>query len=307
MTKKPPLSTSRRLFLLAGLAAAFSRRALADDLDPIREIGRKAGLAEFKSTYSENFRALGDSPDDYRSQALGAAESIASEFVDHFEEKGFKVSLPAFPQTIVTLAGPRSYAKFTGDDEDSAVGGHYDIETNRLVVFDFRAGGRPISAQAEIINSRTLAHETIHQLTYNTGLLDRRGDVPLCVNEGLGTYGEVWRPKGRGKIGQINTGWLDVLKGRGAASRWIGLERLLTDDDLFRKPETQSQAYAQSWLLVHHGLKNRAALPRFRAYLDAIRRRKDSKSRLADFREHLGTTEKIEADLKRHVARPVGG
>ena len=36
----------------------------------------------------------------------------------------------------------------------------------------------------------TLVHEATHQLSFNTGLLNREGDTPLCIVEGLGTYGE---------------------------------------------------------------------------------------------------------------------
>ncbi len=48
-------------------------------------------------------------------------------------------------------------------------------------------GGRNASTR---VNTFTLVHEAIHQLTYNTGLLDRQADVPVAISEGLATFGE---------------------------------------------------------------------------------------------------------------------
>ena len=46
-------------------------------------------------------------------------------------------------------------------------------------------------------NMETLAHEGTHQLSFNTGLLSREGDMPLCIVEGLGTYGEARKTSGQ--------------------------------------------------------------------------------------------------------------
>ena len=55
------------------------------------------------------------------------------------------------------LSGRRSYAAFLGEDPGPAVGGHYDLEKNYLVTFDFREIGREGAVAAERINTRTLA------------------------------------------------------------------------------------------------------------------------------------------------------
>ena len=49
----------------------------------------------------------------------------------------------------------------------------------------------------------TLSHEATHQLTFNTGLLNRKGDVPMCIAEGLAVYGEIRSGPGRNEPGRI--------------------------------------------------------------------------------------------------------
>jgi hypothetical protein len=53
-----------------------------------------------------------------------------------------------------------------------AVGGHFDVAENYLVTFDFRQIGQQTLIPAERINTQTLAHETTHLLTFNTGMLN---------------------------------------------------------------------------------------------------------------------------------------
>src|SRR5207244_4222856 len=40
------------------------------------------------------------------------------------------------------------------------------------------------------INIATIMHEAAHQMSFNTGLLNREGDCPLWLGEGLATYCE---------------------------------------------------------------------------------------------------------------------
>ena len=72
------------------------------------------------------------------------------------------------------------------------------------------------------MNLFTLVHETVHLLSFNTGLLARNKDVPACIAEGLATYAELWRTKGKGKMGAPNVPRLKALldTGNGAAT-WI--------------------------------------------------------------------------------------
>jgi hypothetical protein len=141
-------------------------------------------------------------------------------------------------------------------------------------------------------------------LTFNTGLLNRLGDVPLCLSEGLATYCELWRPGDRPPLGTINRPRLRAIaEARDPSAAWIPAAKLLSDDETLRAEPTRQQAYAQSWLLVHAFLTSRASLPAFRAYLDALRGRRDSRSRLDDATTHLGDLDRLDRMLQQAASR----
>jgi hypothetical protein len=151
-----------------------------------------------------------------------------------------------------------------------------------------------------------LFHEATHQLTFNTGLLNRRGDVPLAIAEGLGTYGEVRSPNGKAKIGDVNRDRLRGLMTRGATpakSPMAPMESLIADDDRMEAPETQQIAYSECWLLVHYLMKTPSRLPGFRAYLKAIWGRKDASRRMDDWKRHLGDPAALDRDLAAYLRK----
>ena len=116
----------------------------------MRAIAKKAGLGPFSNSHTEHFLGLGDADDRFRATALKICESLAPVFLQHFRDKGFELALPKNRMTVITLKGRESYQAFTGEDPGTIGGGHYDLDTNRLVMFDFRpdgkAGGRERSA-----------------------------------------------------------------------------------------------------------------------------------------------------------------
>ena len=160
----------------------------------------------------------------------------------------------------------------------------------------------------ERINSFTLIHEATHQLTYNTGLLDRQGDVPLAVSEGLATYAELWLPNGRSVLGAINRPRLKILTQQAnQENAWIPLVQLVTEDRVFDDKATEQLAYAESWVFVHYLLKTPEMLPRFRAYLETIRPRRDSSERIGDAKARLGDLDRLDLSLRKHAARIIRG
>ena len=194
---------------------------------------------------------------------------------------GARVSTSRLPEhrlTVVTLAGPDSYAAFLGEDPGQVVGGHYDLDTNRLVIFDFRPDAANLAADPERVNTLTLIHEATHQLTFNTGLLNRLGDVPLCLSEGLAMYGEVWRPGRPSAPGgdQHGRGSRRSPQARDPAAAWIpagstALRRRAAPrrGDAASRPTRR----AGSWSTPCSPIA--PSLPGFRAYLDALRGRRD--------------------------------
>jgi hypothetical protein len=59
-------------------------------------------------------------------------------------------------------------------------------------------------------------------------------------------------------------------------------------------------AYAESWLMIDYLMKDRSRLPAFRAYLDAIRGRRDDAGRLEDARAHLGDLDLLNQAIRRY-------
>ena len=193
-----------------------------------------------------NYLGIGDAVDVFRSRTLGDCEAVRSDYMDYYRARGFDVAEPGRRLTVVTLTDDRSFAAFLGKREYAlvresrqgpTVHGVYQPRTNRLVVFDHRSLGREIVPLGGSENLRALAHEATHQLTFNTGLLDRRGDVPLCISEGLAMYGEPRKTSGRTPPGELNEVRLhDLASTRRRKLTWIPVADLLANDRLLRGP-----------------------------------------------------------------------
>jgi hypothetical protein len=317
------LAMNRRTWLL-GLAGSFwAGRVLAQDISAadrpefsaLEQLAKKANIDPFRAQISPHYLGAGDADAAWTKEALKLCEELADDYSSHFRKKGFTVSLPKDRMTVVALGGPESFAAFLGTQPGDDVGGVYDVDTNRLVIFDNRK--RIASGQLARANTISLLHEATHQLTFNTGLLERKSDVPLVISEGLGMYGEVRSPKGKVKIGDNNLLRLKVLvdahperptaKTKGKEKPWLTFNKLLTDETLFedpkeRNPELEQLAYAHSWLIVHYLLHSQERLPQFQKYLKTIRARKDKERRLEDAKTAFGDFEVLEKDLRKDFA-----
>jgi hypothetical protein len=299
---------------LAGLAGlARAEGPAADPKDPeadawaIREQGRKAGLGPFRSIESRHYRVIGDATEPYLRLILGDCEAVAADFLGYYRARGFEVDRPSGRLTAVVLADARAFAAFLGKPPDLDNGGRYDRASNRLTVFDYRPSASRLTLNAGFANRVFLAHEATHQLAFNTGLLDRSGDVPLCLSEGLAEFGEVRRPAGPSPPGRFNAVRLtDLARKRRQGVAWIPLPRLLGDDGPIQGSagfDALILALAQGWLLAYHLMTDPALLPGFRGYLRAIRPRRDPARRLDDAREHLGDLDRLDDDLQRLSVR----
>ena len=316
---------ARRSLLTGALAAwvAASCRAGEPDQSQIEEdqerqaveaIAAKAGLASVGTTRSQHYLGIGDASDSFRSLTLRDCEAVVADYLDFYRSQGFKVAMPAGRLTVVILADQRSLAAFNGDgrlqkspadtNQELVIPGRYDSRTNRLVVRDMHAVA---ARRTGLANLHIIAHEATHQLTFNTGLLSRRGDVPHSIAEGLAQYGEIRKTTGRSAPGQRHLKNLNVL----AASRrmytpWYPVAQLLADDRPFLLgpfARLQNLAYAQAWLLIDYLMKDRSRLEGFRAYLEAIRARMDPEYRLDDAEKHLGDLDRLNQDLLTYFVR----
>jgi hypothetical protein len=272
--------------------------APTDPAEVALQRAKKAGLKEIRSVESAHYFGIGDANDDFRRSAVELCEKLATSYQTHFQKNGFEVALPKERMTIVILASRSSYEKFSEEPVDPSQWGHYDIESDCLVTFD-SVSARNRANAARIINTFTLVHEAIHQLTYATGLLSRKGDVPVALSEAFATYCESWQLSHQ-VIGDVNRPRLQVLAEPGA--KWLPLSRLLAEDDLFHNEATTQAAYAESWLLMHALMDKSPMRQRLRSYLDTIRTRVSPSKRIQDAETALGDLDRLDETLQANAA-----
>lgn len=315
----------RTLLCRASAAAGFaliacgaeqpgSRSKSEDKPESAREAEQRAqvekqagetGLGALKTFRTENFVCVGNAPDSYCGDALEICESMAKAFIAHLADRGFKVAMPSDRMMVVVFRDSRSYEAFLGERLGEAVGGHYDLDANRLVIFDFRPDQGDTRSGVERVNTMTLVHETAHLLSFNTGLLAIKRQPAECITEGLATYFEMWRPWARAGVGAVNRP--RVLAIRQAARSevpWIEIRRLFVDDDVFYAQKTSQLAYGQSWLLMNYLLQSRTWTPRLVAYLKALADLSAPQSdgdRIKTAQEHLGSMEEMDERMRRQA------
>jgi hypothetical protein len=300
------LGVAARVLVSPRAGAAWQAKEDSDqqEIDRVQHEARKAGLGVFGLGRTQHFVGLGDAPAGFRADEIGICEQLGSVYLDYFRKHGFNVGYPKRRMVVVTLRDDRSYRKFIGADPGDEVGGHYDLDTNRLVVFDFGSRQPGLLVNANRASLFTLVHETAHLLSFNTGLLSRQTDVPACVSEGLATFIEVWRPRGRLPLGTTNRYRLKALMDAGEdKERWIPIAALLKDDKPFDDPKTQQLAYAESWLFAHYLLKTPDQLPKFQAYLAGLAGGGKGAPRIGLAEAKLGSLGNLDRELKRHARR----
>jgi Protein of unknown function (DUF1570) len=311
----------RRTWLVGALAAWAGASCRAGEPDQsqadedrerkaVEELGVKAGLTAFRTTRTGHYLGIGDASDRFRSLTLRDCEFVAADYLDYYRSRGFKVAMPATRLTVVILADSQAHAAFHGEShsQGSPTGakpglpapGYYDRATNRLAVFDLRSVRSSRAASLE--NLRLIAHEATHQLTFNTGLLNRHGDVPRCIGEGLAVYGEKRDSIGRSAPGQLDHRVLDTLSAGPRNGFWFPVAQLLVDDRPFFGPRKKA-AYAEAWLLIDCLMTDRSRLEGFRGYLEAIRPRIGPGHRREDAERHLGDLDQLDRDLRNYSVR----
>jgi hypothetical protein len=255
---------------------------------------------------SDQYQAVGDAAMAFMKITLTDCENLAQDYLGYYQEHGFDVKRPGRRLTLIVFLDERPYLEFArrfAGGVSVFVWGFYSKAENWLVLFDFR--NVPLNERgAGFKNVRTLAHEGTHQLTFNTGLLNRRGDAPRAIVEGLASFGEVRPLHGHGDPGQINGNLLDDLAHIQRREKWISATDLLTDDGVFGPTLDHTLlAYAQGWLLVYYLLKTPARLPQLQAYLKTIAARSDKNRRLDDAELYFGDLDRLDQELRREAIR----
>lgn len=300
------------LLVLLGVIGAISRpmAALSDQAPPAAQAAeqdlkraivliQKATTRPIRRIQSDHFQAVGDASESFMRITLGDCEAIARDYFDHFRAKGFDIQNPARRLTLVVFVDERPFRSFVKGVPPSALG-LYKRTDNWLVLFDFRNVPAHNNRPGYQANMSTLAHEATHLLAYNTGLLNREGDVPRAITEGIATYSEARKLHGRTEPGQLNSARLDDLAHFQRISNWINITTLLTDEKAAFGPTEDRVllAYAESWLLVYYLMTTPTRLPQFRAYLKLIARRNDATHRYDDAEAAFGSLDQLDRDVR---------
>jgi hypothetical protein len=277
----------------------------ADEIASVQAKAKKSGLEPFAHSRTDHFLGLGDADARFRHDALEICESLQSDFLRYFGQKGFKVALSKKRLTVIMLNGAESYEAYTGVKPGALEGGHYDLDTNRLVMFDFRPQGAApnIVANPKRVNRLALVHETTHLLCFNTGLLSRKTNVPVWVSEGLATHVELWQNT-RTRIGEPNRPWTIYLNNaRNNGTPWVPIVDLAATDKSFDDTKTAELSQAESWLMVHYLMKTPQQLPKFRAYMAGLQSDEAATNRVEYAEKHLGPLKNLDRELARHLKR----
>src|SRR5262249_39799943 len=143
------------------------------------------------------------------------------------------------------------------------------------------------------INIATIMHETAHQLSFNSGLLDRDADVPVWLAEGLACYCESTDTGTWQGVGEPNPDRLPTLAAHGPEEHNPPRERVEGDGWVRGGGSVRRVVigYAQSWALFRMLMEERPAA--LRTYLELVKSRRTPDHRLTDFLECFG------ADLDR--------
>ena len=269
---------------------------------------------------SKHFMALSSANAADSEYRLYNCETIHALFFEHFRKRGFEARIPTEKLMVAIFNSQDGLDAYMGQKIPSSVTGLYHPATNRLVVYDYgtnrafasgvaraaptRTGGssdlerernrvtfgQAVRDRRDDTNISTIMHEVAHQLSFNCGMLNREGDVPVWLAEGLAVYCESTVKGAWQGIGEANPARAGVLlpASRGDAP-FIPLRDLIQSDDWIRKATRTEQivlGYSQSWALFRLLMEERPK--QLQAYLRLIRDRKTPDHRLTDFGTAFG-------------------
>lgn len=285
---------------------------------------------------SKHFLAIGNTDEKFIQGQLEQCELMYQMFLNHFRVKGFKLTRPATRLMVAVFSSQEGFEAYIGHRMPAGLTGLYHPLTNRLVVYDFGRNRSLVESRKRIeedlrhlsdfqrghvlgqvqrqadelradTNLATIMHEVAHQMSFNTGLLNRDGDLPLWLVEGIATYCE---PTERGfwqGVGARNVERLKVFR-RAAKENTdlLSLRSLIENDDWFRASGGTSKAlmgYAQSWALVRMLMEEQPKT--FRRYTETVKARRTPDHRLTDFVEVFGDLSKLERRHKEYIKNAV--
>ena len=216
-------------------------------------------------------------------------DRIYREFIRLFRARGLTIVDTEFPLIAVVFPDQLSFVRHCAAEQTPArpgMVGFYLPTSNRVALYE-RAGSADVD--------RTVIHEAIHQVAFNTGLHSRIALQPKWVVEGLATMCEADGIRSRqgttspaDRINRERFLWFREY----ASTRREGesLGRFVSEDQMFNS--SPLDAYSEAWALSFFLLETRPA--DYSRYLSRLSERDpfqtyDAAARLADFSKSFGS------------------
>ena len=111
----------------------------AKEIALVQAIAKKAGLESSRTSRTAHFLGIGDADARFRTDALKRCEVAGTGLHPALQRQGFQAgdAKRAVDRDHAQRA-PSLIKRLSAKIPGTKVGGHYDLDTNRLVMFDFR-------------------------------------------------------------------------------------------------------------------------------------------------------------------------
>lgn len=249
--------------------APLSREALAKQM--------AEELPGFRVHHTEHYLIYYNTSRAYAEWCGALYERLYKGFYDYWQDRGMVLQDPATPLVALVFQDKKSfeaYARTDYGDETAPPYGYYNQDSNFVLTYDMTGvegagfGERQgISARVNAILSRpgaegtvaTIIHEATHQLAFNSGMHQRRADIPRWLSEGMAIYFEapdLKNSRGWTKIGTVNYLRLKPFHRYLANRPADSLATLLTSDSRMMHAATADAAYAEAWALNYFLIRN---------------------------------------------------
>ena len=292
------LTTGSALFPVR-LSEAAEPVVREEDPKTMTQIGgllKQAGVGPVKGFSTRYYMSAGDVPLNERRHIGLYCDGMLVRTRAMFASAGVAVMKPRRRFNLVMIADAQGFST-PGRDPSLAsdAAGFYDPEVKAVFFSPIMQEGTDLIDWEQTMV--LVAHEAMHQITLNLGLIDYAGDTSPCILEGLAGLAE----DATDRSPTLTSGVPRSLRTNVEAihDRPVSMELMFTANKDFYEPIGRDDRYAQSWLLVRTLLTAKDLTPKFRTYLKAIAARRDDSHRLDDAREHLGNLDDL---LSRSIA-----
>ncbi|MBN1910635.1 MAG: DUF1570 domain-containing protein [Pirellulales bacterium] len=271
------------------------------------------GFAVHKSAH---YVVLYQTSREYAQWCNSLLERLHHAFTNYWTHRGFKLSKSRFPLVVIVFANRASYVEYAkaevGDAAKSMLG-HYNLDTNRIAMYDLTNGtGVRYTRSGFNLAAGTVAtiiHEATHQIAYNCGLHARLSDCPVWFSEGIATFFEtpdLTSQRGWRTVGQINTTRFARFQQYLARRPADSLTTLLSDDKRFHDTQQGLDAYAEAWTLTYFLLRRHPK--EYVKYLEHLSRKKPllwdtPEERIREFEAVFGDVKELDREFLQYLPR----